>query len=435
MLSEEILREIEKIPVIDVHTHLHRDRLAAQHPADFMLYHMLMYELCAAGAPADLVEPWHSNMGDRDETLKVFLPYFERISNTGFAWCLRTILRDLYEFDEPITADCGPRLRAAVERKTARSGWAREVTERGNIVRSLSSNRRVKPLEAGQWDGGLQFTFERLPLNSYGYSRPHFGRMLSNLERTTGISIDSGAAMQEAFAKWFDAEHLSDYRVLIAWMDARVNVSDGVMKEAGELLRLVKEGAVLSETQQESLSGAILRAVVGSIQGKVKVFQYVIGSEWIETGQQVRLPVSDGHTRLGAGVGALASMAPSVHFDVLNGYEPAEPVLCSVAARMPNVSLSSMWWHEFYPSVIRSGWQRRIDMVPWTGLSGFFSDAYCVEWQYAKLQMVRRMIASVLAERIELRLMSEAQAIEFARRILFETPKRVFLGDQEVQVR
>ena len=42
----------------------------------------------------------------------------------------------------------------------------------------------------------------------------------------------------------------------------------------------------------------------------------------------------------------------------------------------------------------------RLDMLPWNKQIGFFSDAYVVEWAYAKAAMVRKQIAYVLAEQV-----------------------------------
>ena len=42
----------------------------------------------------------------------------------------------------------------------------------------------------------------------------------------------------------------------------------------------------------------------------------------------------------------------------------------------------------------------RLDMVPLNRQIGFFSDAYCVEWTYAKMIIVRKQMAEVLAQKI-----------------------------------
>jgi hypothetical protein len=62
-------------------------------------------------------------------------------------------------------------------------------------------------------------------------------------------------------------------------------------------------------------------------------------------------------------------------------------------------------------------------MVPFNKQIGFFSDAYCVEWSYAKLYMMRKQLASVLAEKVFSGQYTKPDALRIARAILFETPQ------------
>ena len=54
---------------------------------------------------------------------------------------------------------------------------------------------------------------------------------------------------------------------------------------------------------------------------------------------------------------------------------------------------------------------------------GFFSDAYCVEWTYAKAALVRKQLAEVLSQKIEQGQYTFDEALSIARQILFETPQ------------
>jgi hypothetical protein len=65
---------------------------------------------------------------------------------------------------------------------------------------------------------------------------------------------------------------------------------------------------------------------------------------------------------------------------------------------------------------------------------GFFSDGYCVDWVYGRLMTVRRVMANVMAERIERGFMTRAEALAVARDVLFETPRRIFLPDEKIEV-
>jgi len=62
-------------------------------------------------------------------------------------------------------------------------------------------------------------------------------------------------------------------------------------------------------------------------------------------------------------------------------------------------------------------------MLPVNKQIGFFSDAYCVEWTYAKSILVRKQLASVLAQKMEQGQYSRDEALAIARAVLFESPQ------------
>ena len=97
--------------------------------------------------------------------------------------------------------------------------------------------------------------------------------------------------------------------------------------------------------------------------------------------------------------------------------------MCTLARELPNFSLAGYWWHNFFPDAIAQVMRERLEMVPANKQIGFFSDAYCAEWSYAKAVIVRKLLARVLAERIELGQLDEPAALEFARSILYESPR------------
>ena len=62
-------------------------------------------------------------------------------------------------------------------------------------------------------------------------------------------------------------------------------------------------------------------------------------------------------------------------------------------------------------------------MLPSNKQIGFFSDAYCVEWTYAKTILVRKLMAEVFAEKIEQGQYTKDMALAIARAILYESPQ------------
>jgi hypothetical protein len=150
------------------------------------------------------------------------------------------------------------------------------------------------------------------------------------------------------------------------------------------------------------------------------VFQFSFGAEPLpfETGSRLR---QETIRQLGEMIGR----HPRLRFQCFLASRHANQSLCTLARELPNFSLAGYWWHNFFPDVMRQIIGERLDMLPANKQIGFFSDAYCVEWTYAKALMVRKQLARVLTERIGQGQFSLDEALEFARQILFATPREL----------
>ena len=153
-------------------------------------------------------------------------------------------------------------------------------------------------------------------------------------------------------------------------------------------------------------------------RGEQFVFQFSFGAEPLPFETASRLS-----QRTIGQVAEIIGRHPKLKFQCFLGSRHANQSMCTLARQLPNLSLAGYWWHNFFPSTIAQVMHERIEMLPANKQVGFFSDAYCVEWSFAKAVMVRKVMAKVLAERIELGQFNHRQAVEFAREILYQTPQ------------
>ena len=116
---------------------------------------------------------------------------------------------------------------------------------------------------------------------------------------------------------------------------------------------------------------------------------------------------------------------PRLHFQCFLSSRHANQSLCTLARELPNLSLAGYWWHNFFPGVIRQVIEERLDMLPTNKQVSFFSDAYCVEWTYAKTVLVRKQMAAVLATKIAQGQYTWEDAMAIARMILFDSPQQL----------
>ena len=87
------------------------------------------------------------------------------------------------------------------------------------------------------------------------------------------------------------------------------------------------------------------------------------------------------------------------------------------------------WWYANVPAFIATDLRARLQALPKVKLLGYYSDAYKLEFIAPKFNMYRRILADVLAEEaIRGRGWSVDQALQLAKLILIDNPKRVFAG-------
>jgi hypothetical protein len=72
---------------------------------------------------------------------------------------------------------------------------------------------------------------------------------------------------------------------------------------------------------------------------------------------------------------------------------------------------------------MRQVMSERLDMLATNKQVGFFSDAYCADWTYAKSVLVRKQLAEVLAQKVAQGQYDIDEALSIARAILFESPQ------------
>ena len=95
----------------------------------------------------------------------------------------------------------------------------------------------------------------------------------------------------------------------------------------------------------------------------------------------------------------------------------------------PNVVPLGHWWYSNIPAYIMNDLRARLQAVPRNKIVGYYSDAYKLEFVLPKFEMFRRVLSRVLAEDfVGGRGWSIESAVELAREILLENPRRIFAG-------
>jgi hypothetical protein len=430
MLADELFAEIQRMPVIDVHSHINRDEIAAPSLDAVMFYHMQMYPLRSAGATEGKM--WPEQLSKRvglpyDEWFK----YWPMTEHTGFGCMLKVILKDLYDFDGPFKMSELPRLRKQFEQRVSQKDWPQQVWRKCNLTRIFSSHLKVRPLEKGQWDAGIRFTIESFPTN--GTHEYHgWKRRLTYMSKFGGKDITSRQRLYEAAGAYYDTFDWSDKHGLVSWMSGLADftpVSDATLDR---MLSDTLAGKKLSPEDSRLLEGQYIRSLCQAIRGRVSVYQLCYGVQYLTPRPKYAHPVYRAAQTFAGTFGHLLGEFPDIHFNMLNGFEADEPVWAGLTQAYGNFSLANVWWECFYPSVIENAISRRLDMVPLSRLIGFFSDGWCADYVYGRLRMVQKAWAWALARKIEQGYYSTDQALKIARHCFFDTGKAIFLPGETV---
>jgi glucuronate isomerase len=432
-MKSELESALAEIPILDIHTHLVGGKLAARGLHDILLYHMVVTDLYAAGCPSGSRLTQFPGWPTEDEAhtrIRQALPYLKHIQNTSSFWGVRIILRELYGWTEALDERNWKKLDAMIRERADDRAWAHSVLDRARIRRTGTELARRG---GGEDDDRLQYALE------WGFFTrcqwAEFDTALYELERCWGRAPESPAPIgggarpaterrietlgevHAAITHYVDsipygrilstATHLStdiDYRVV----------------SAEEMARALEQRHQAGPAERDCYASYVNEAFLTALEvhGDEIVFQFSLGAE--------PLPFETASRLSQRTIGQLAELIgrhPRLRFQCFLASRHANQSMCILARELPNLSLAGYWWHNFFPDTIAQVIRERLEMAPANKQVGFFSDAYCAEWSFAKAVLVRKILARALAERVELGQFDLNGTLDFARAILYESPQ------------
>ncbi len=432
--SDHVYERLRALPVIDAHTHLVGGRLGARGLHDVLLYHMAVSDLyaagCRSGARLSQYPQWPSTE-EAHGRIREALRHLAFVRNTSTSWGVRIILKDLYGCSEPVSERNWRRLDDQIRERQDDRAWHREILRRAGVRRLCTELARR---EAGQDDNLLAYSLEWAFFTRCQWGE--FDTALYELERcwgeTPGPASPIGSGQRPPTKRTIQS--LEDVHDAVDWYVAQIPagqivstathlstdidytlVSDRAMREA--LAQRAQAGSAERDTYASYVNELFL-ACLEKRHGREVVFQFSFGAEPLPFETASRLS-----QRSMAQLAGMVARHPGLKFQCYLSSAHANQTMCTLCRELPNLSLAGYWWHNFFPSIMTRVIAERLDMLPTNKQVGFFSDAYCVEWTYAKATMVRRALAAALAEKIQLGQYDEEMAISVAGDVLFQTPR------------
>lgn len=418
--------EIFKISAIDVHTHLDSEHLSARGLHDVMLYHMVISDLYSAGCPngARLSEsPDEKEIAERIEEA---IPYLQHIRNTSCYWLMSSILCDLYEWVAPITIDNWRELDERIRRKSSDSKWGREILERANVEKAVTEwCLRGK----GNNDDILLYSLEWafFMRNQWGvFDAPiyelEYAWQFDTPVRPLPVTLSKRLPVKRQIQTVGDVKKAMSHYCNAIPYDQIISTAHHVSTEIN--YSLVSDEQMQAALNKRDNAGTVERDIYASylFESMLEVFensnsnllfQFSLGAEPLpfETDSRLRQETIQS-------LAQIIARHPKTKFHCYLSSKHANQALCTLCRELPNLSLVGYWWHNFFPCHIRQIIDERLDMLPINKQVGFFSDAYCLDWLYAKSKLVRMELTRVISDRIDRGQYTLDNAITIAQRLL-----------------
>ena len=434
-LSAELLEGLQATTMLDAHTHLTGGRLSARGLHDILLYHMVVSDLYAAGCPsgARLTEyPGWPTQEEAHARLREAMPYLSKIQNTSCFWGVRIILRDLYGWNEPITADNWERLDAMVRQRADDRAWQREIIRRANINRLTTElQRRCE----GQDDDILQYSMEWAFFTRT--QRGEFDTALYELERCwgqpPGSPIPHGATSRPASKRVIRSvadvhaamDHYVKQLAAATVLSNATHISTDIVFRPvsdAEMAAALARRATAGPAERDLYASYIHEAFLTALEPYAEqiAFQFSIAAEPMPHETASILP-----QRAISHLADVIARHPKIRFVCFVASRHGNQSLCTLCRELPNFGLAGYWWHNFFPGAMRQVMEERLDMLPANKQVGFFSDAYAIEWTYAKAKMVRNQMAQVLEQKVRQGQYTVSEALDVAKAIFFDSSREL----------
>ncbi|QOY90101.1 amidohydrolase family protein [Paludibaculum fermentans] len=399
---KELSRAIDAMPLVDSHEHLlpESERLELKPDLFLLASHYLNSDMVSAGMPTPTPKTWAE-----------FEPWWQVSRFTGYGQALSIAIRDIYGIGE-IKAATLPRINSAIAEANKPGLYKRILKDRMKLDYAVLDD---------YWHGdpvrpdGEYFVLAR---KMDWFCSAAKAADIRRMEEVTGTSIPDVKGLKRAVEKRLDQSLDAGLVTIKSTLAYNRPLRFEVVPEADAQ----RDFDLLMKEPQKQAPRRL----------SDHIFHHVL-----QLADAHKLPVQM-HTGLQAGNGNtlensrptllnnLFGLYPKVVFDLFHLGWPWMEEVAALAKMYANVTADLCWVHIITPTGARRALHELIDTVPLNKILGFGGDYRYVELSYAHAVMARRNVAQVLAEKVQSREMTEAEALNAARLILHDNAARLF---------
>jgi glucuronate isomerase len=405
-LAARITAELDRLVLIDPHTHINPHSPASTTLADIMGYHYYTELAHSAGlAKARIEGP------GIDAKTKVgrLVEWLDKLDNTVQVSWLVALCQKFFGFqDDRITPANWERLYDAAAATMQAPGWEDRCLEASGIEKIFLTNDFDDPLSG--FNTTRYIPCLRTDDLVFHLAKPEVRQRLA---RATSIEFHNTQSLKDAIGHLF--HHFVKHQAkacaisLPPWFSPR---PVGLHEVRAPLQKLLGNEA-LSADEQARMSEFVFWTLAEYCAEHKLPFDLMIGvnrrvyRDGVYQGQDL--------------------FDQRVTFPISVLAQASNQELVSYSWIFPNVVMHGHWWYSNIPCHIELDTRARLTAAPRTKQIGYYSDMYKLEFAWPKFQMYRQALGKVLASDFVLdRGWSETRAVELGQQVLRGNVETVF---------
>jgi len=406
-LYVRIHQELLKIPIIDCHEHLQREKELPQgadiHIGRFFA-HYASCDLISAGMPVR-----HITKVQTDQKLfpverwELLAPWYSRAWNTTYCEALRIAIRDIYGIDDFSTSNINA-LTEAMQQQI-KPGFTRKIFDKVNIDFAMNNPFQVNlvfnpDFNPDNFICDMTDDFTNFPIRELEEQADQDILCLDDYLKVIDCYFERDGRCTSAFKVG------RAYDRLLYWEDVP---RSSIEKTFNRLLDFNDQP---SSKEKQALEDFILHYLCR------KCGEYGLRMKF-HTGLQEGNGNIISNSRAALMVNLFMKYSKT-GFDIYHISYPYQEELLTLAKNFPNVTIDFCWMWIINPTAARRALSDMLDAVPANKIHGFGGDYIFVEGTYAHAVITRREIARVLCQKIETGRFTEEYAIDVAKMLLRE---------------
>jgi glucuronate isomerase len=418
--ARELFEEFSRWPIYDPHSHIDALHPAARNLDEILGYHYYTELAHSAGMPAERVDPALAPQ----VRARHLAQHLNQLDNTiQYSWLLE-IAQTFYGFPhERITPETIEELYQSAERSRDGAAWDKEVWSRSQLEAVFLTNDFDDPLEG--WD-----TAKYVPCLRTDdlVLKLHERSTIERLRRSTGVDVQDVATLQRAIGVLFERFVARGARACAISLPPDFVPHPASPKRATTPLRRALNQMELRADEHTEIRRLVFWTLAEYCADFQLPFDLMIGPirNVYPAGVAGGRDLFDRRVSL-ADYRDLFNHFSRVTFPISTLAPDAAAELVAYAWIFPNVVPLGHWWYSNIPAFIAADLRARLQAVPKVKLVGYYSDAYKLEFILPKFNMYRRVLAETLADdAIGARGWSVERALDLARHVLLDNPRRIF---------